>query len=110
MPKVEISKLDHTDVRNFVTATGVQSEKSFADELACGISDRRDARSIIVGERSLDENGARQEAATKNIVFQKGVNRSEEHTSELQSLMRISYAVFCLQKKKTQLRETKDID
>src|SRR3546814_8211904 len=28
-------------------------------------------------------------------------SRSEEHTSELQSLMRISYAVFCLQKKKT---------
>src|SRR3546814_10146286 len=28
------------------------------------------------------------------------VARSEEHTSELQSLMRISYAVFCLQKKK----------
>src|SRR3546814_9929046 len=31
--------------------------------------------------------------------------RSEEHTSELQSLMRISYAVFCLKKKKTQKRE-----
>src|SRR3546814_1028058 len=29
------------------------------------------------------------------------VARSEEHTSELQSLMRISYAVFCLKKKKT---------
>src|SRR3546814_4962893 len=29
-------------------------------------------------------------------------NRSEEHTSELQSLMRISYAVFCLKKKKKQ--------
>src|SRR3546814_7695088 len=29
------------------------------------------------------------------------VMRSEEHTSELQSLMRISYAVFCLKKKKT---------
>src|SRR3546814_5150546 len=28
--------------------------------------------------------------------------RSEEHTSELQSLMRISYAVFCLKKKKTE--------
>src|SRR3546814_4558884 len=28
------------------------------------------------------------------------IGRSEEHTSELQSLMRISYAVFCLQKKK----------
>src|SRR3546814_4343940 len=30
-----------------------------------------------------------------------GAIRSEEHTSELQSLMRISYAVFCLKKKKT---------
>src|SRR3546814_2506117 len=30
-----------------------------------------------------------------------GVRRSEEHTSELKSLMRISYAVFCLNKKKT---------
>src|SRR3546814_6109165 len=34
------------------------------------------------------------------------VHRSEEHTSELQSLMRISYAVFCLnKKKKKQLRQ-----
>src|SRR3546814_7464566 len=30
--------------------------------------------------------------------------RSEEHTSELQSIMRISYAVFCLKKKNTQIR------
>src|SRR3546814_4152070 len=30
--------------------------------------------------------------------------RSEEHTSELQSLMRISYAVFCLKKKKTKIQ------
>src|SRR3546814_2947355 len=33
--------------------------------------------------------------------------RSEEHTSELQSLMRISYAVFCLKKKKKQQKKTK---
>src|SRR3546814_2509386 len=32
--------------------------------------------------------------------------RSEEHTSELQSLMRISYAVFCLKKKKKQKKPT----
>src|SRR3546814_5802664 len=32
-------------------------------------------------------------------------DRSEEHTSELQSLMRISYAVFCLKKKKTQQQQ-----
>src|SRR3546814_5763990 len=30
---------------------------------------------------------------------ERGADRSEEHTSELQSLMRISYAVFCLKKK-----------
>src|SRR3546814_5450376 len=36
--------------------------------------------------------------------------RSEEHTSELQSLMRISYAVFCLKKKKSRTRTTKDIN
>src|SRR3546814_9209097 len=34
-----------------------------------------------------------------------GFDRSEEHTSELQSLMRISYAVFCLKKKKKTQRE-----
>src|SRR3546814_10177294 len=35
------------------------------------------------------------------IIGMNGI-RSEEHTSELQSLMRISYAVFCLKKKKAQ--------
>src|SRR3546814_2262543 len=35
-----------------------------------------------------------------------GLPRSEEHTSELQSLMRISYAVFCLKKKKTNNKNT----
>src|SRR3546814_1640249 len=34
-------------------------------------------------------------------------DRSEEHTSELQSLMRISYAVFCLQKKKINIPQNK---
>src|SRR3546814_2391018 len=35
-----------------------------------------------------------------------GAARSEEHTSELQSLMRSSYAVFCLKKKNTQCNTT----
>src|SRR3546814_3483069 len=35
------------------------------------------------------------------VVYRLCRARSEEHTSELQSLMRISYAVFCLKKKKT---------
>src|SRR3546814_2289483 len=37
----------------------------------------------------------------------KTLNRSEEHTSELQSLMRISYAVFCLKKKQNTTPHTK---
>src|SRR3546814_6241946 len=46
-----------------------------------------------------------QAAASVNVPkhsFDRRISRSEEHTSELQSLMRISYAVFCL-KKKTQI-------
>src|SRR3546814_3501508 len=42
------------------------------------------------------------EAAEKKPVVIGGMPRSEEHTSELQSLMRISYAVCCLKKKQTQ--------
>src|SRR3546814_6380600 len=46
--------------------------------------------------------GARTPAiAIHKLLSRQGMHRSEEHTSELQSLMRISYAVFCL-KKKTQ--------
>src|SRR3546814_4970135 len=37
--------------------------------------------------------------ADLNLRLKRLVTRSEEHTSELQSLMRISYAVFCLKKK-----------
>src|SRR3546814_3198551 len=41
---------------------------------------------------------------TPNDLVGQVDTRSEEHTSELQSLMRISYAVFCLKKKKKELR------
>src|SRR3546814_8090647 len=45
---------------------------------------------------------------TRGSVLWAGVVRSEEHTSELQSLMRISYAVFCLKKQKNkQTHETR---
>src|SRR3546814_2772932 len=40
--------------------------------------------------------------------FSDEIFRSEEHTSELQSLMRISYAVFCLKKKKQLKQHTED--
>src|SRR3546814_5157753 len=46
---------------------------------------------------------------TKIVQLIEGALRSEEHTSELQSLMRISYAVFCLKKKKTQILNTNTV-
>src|SRR3546814_6851708 len=39
------------------------------------------------------------------VAFAKAPQRSEEHTSELQSLMRISYAVFCLKKKTKEYKQ-----
>src|SRR3546814_7053125 len=57
------------------------------------------------GTRHLAELAAVARAGGRAVLFflvQRGDCRSEEHTSELQSLMRISYAVFCLKKKKTQ--------
>src|SRR3546814_3823239 len=48
-------------------------------------------------------------ARHKSVII-KIAKRSEEHTSELQSLMRISYAVFCLKKKKTKTNNTPNIN
>src|SRR3546814_6402512 len=50
---------------------------------------------VLVGTVSIEKSELLSE-----FLHQEKVKRSEEHTSELQSLMRISYAVFCLQKKK----------
>src|SRR3546814_5203471 len=43
----------------------------------------------------------------RHIFLKLDLGRSEEHTSELQSLMRISYAVFCLKKKKNKRKQKK---
>src|SRR3546814_5423681 len=53
-------------------------------------------REIVAGG-----NGGAKAVNDTHIMVRRGIvlMRSEEHTSELQSLMRISYAVFCLQKK-----------
>src|SRR3546814_5042620 len=44
--------------------------------------------------------GQAEDARHRDLMQDAEEDRSEEHTSELQSLMRISYAVFCLKKKK----------
>src|SRR3546814_10529143 len=57
----------------------------FTPRVGCGVPSSRLARMIRIGLTII---------------------RSEEHTSELPSLMRISYAVFCLKKKKTYITTT----
>src|SRR3546814_7973831 len=61
----------------------------------------RDGTSISSGTTDFKGDGAGTQVTMTIPAVDTGVSagRSEEHTSELQSLMRISYAVFCLKKK-----------
>src|SRR3546814_5007822 len=62
---------------------------------AVSSSERSSARMSALGISVFDLN-----QVESMPLYVDGADRSEEHTSELQSLMRISYAVFCLKKKK----------
>src|SRR3546814_6248194 len=64
---------------------------SSAGSMLCAAAKRVSTRAA---KRDAAARGAAQGAASDRL-------RSEEHTSELQSLMRISYAVFCLKKKRS---------
>src|SRR3546814_3543617 len=89
------------DVRTAVAALGVTehaAQRALADRHRDPLAGARDhldqqpqLRVDVAGALLLD-----QEAGERTLL---GRQRSEEHTSELQSLMRISYAVFCLKKK-----------
>src|SRR3546814_3076783 len=58
-------------------------------------------QNIALVRRKTETKGAHLDVMLGDAAFNVKVGRSEEHTSELQSLMRISYAVFCLTKKRT---------
>src|SRR3546814_7532284 len=67
-------------------------------------------RRVVMGARLLGIYGqVQREGEVVHVIVKKLMNlRSEEHTSELQSLMRISYAVFCLKKKTTKVTTSSD--
>src|SRR3546814_3654454 len=71
-----------------------RSLRMAADRLAVYVPMRGE---VEAGFRSSDGHQANNPAAVARVILEL---RSEEHTSELQSLMRISYAVFCLKNKK----------
>src|SRR3546814_13430435 len=66
-----------------------------------GRSDKPDASVRGPSDRDLPASGVEQGGHRRldGVAARSALPRSEEHTSELQSLMRISYAVFCLKKK-----------
>src|SRR3546814_9704660 len=89
-----------------VTGAGGGLGRAYALELA-----RRGAKVVVNDLGSARDGTGHSDAALKVVeeieaaggeAMSNGGSRSEEHTSELQSLMRISYAVFCLKKKKRQ--------
>src|SRR3546814_9602010 len=67
------------------------------------LAEARDSASRLrrIARLGNDAIAERDRGKIRVVTFQEAA-RSEEHTSELQSLMRISYAVFCLKKKKKQ--------
>src|SRR3546814_8045305 len=82
------------------------SDVCSSDLATSRINARRNARSACTVARYCERAASerlrtRPQKSSSNPVTPTPIERSEEHTSELQSLMRISYAVFCLKKKKT---------
>src|SRR3546814_4493113 len=59
----------------------------------------RVARTGVAGGKAVPVRHVRGQGGEQVVVAARAAERSEEHTSELQSLMRTSYAVLCLQKK-----------
>src|SRR3546814_821096 len=76
-----------------IVSGGTQNHLMLVDMIGKGITGK-DAEAAL-GKANITVN----KNAVPNDPQKPFVTRSEEHTSELQSLMRISYAVFCLQKK-----------
>src|SRR3546814_10300296 len=90
--------LDRSSKRKNISTATVVLEGSSQIPLASPRS-RGLASAAIARSRSPDS--SRTQAITDNetsVMMAERRNRSEEHTSELQSLMRNSYAVFCLKK------------
>src|SRR3546814_4348284 len=75
--------------------------RSRGDEIQGGRNAARDRRGQGIWHRIIARLGGQGHQPAGREGGDRRKLRSEEHTSELQSLMRISYAVFCLQKNKT---------
>src|SRR3546814_3231969 len=82
-------------------------DRSAENRLTAAMVGRLDAGEdvVVVRQANRIEAAARLPGTDRAYVYASR-DRSEEHTSELQSLMRISYAVFCLKKKNKHTQQT----
>src|SRR3546814_6806454 len=88
---------------NSVPHREIDPRITLARDIAVAVVDEGDGRGRVVWTvRTILEPEQR---ARDDVTKERGA-RSEEHTSELQSLMRTSYAVFCLKKKKKIIKNT----
>src|SRR3546814_6066234 len=94
----EAADLMHFDMLIFLRLHQMEAELLCAAALG-GLEDHGSTSrfSASINMRRISRISA---TAARSAASVSGVTRSEEHTSELQSLMRISYAVFCLKKTK----------
>src|SRR3546814_6480275 len=91
-----------SDLRKYRQHNGVRSHDDANAGVVCRIRARHGARKNPGWPALGACPGTQWRPSTQALPSTAG--RSEEHTSELQSLMRISYAVFCLKKKKKQTK------
>src|SRR3546814_4980141 len=92
--RIGIGELDQIIV--FTDVRGRSVLGGFVDSALRRRAGDRGRRDLLGLRRLVFGTARQQQRAGKD---RNGISRSEEHTSELQSLMRISYAVFCLKKK-----------
>src|SRR3546814_6045103 len=87
-------------------AFGVTEPTSGTDTLSLKTTAKKDGDHYVVNGQKLWTSRAEHSdlmiLLARTTPREEAASRSEEHTSELQSLMRISYAVFCLKKKNKQ--------
>src|SRR3546814_5934835 len=91
---VRLTPAQHRTLGGFAKTYGLSEYAMLARVVDAGL-----AALVHGADSGIDAREIVAELASVNTSIV-DVERSEEHTSELQSLMRISYAVFCLKKKK----------
>src|SRR3546814_6513979 len=103
--------LSRSDSRNMATAISANKAELLAIADAVAREKLIDRDIVIEAMEDAIQRAARSRYGAENDIRAKidpksgDMRRSEEHTSELQSLMRISYAVYCLKKKNTSNRK-----